>query len=157
MHSVSSSYFGAASLTVALLAASFLHFLACLGAWTSRRGLAWRAWSGLPSSFMMSRCSQLNQFSKIWPHMNSFNGCTTVRQYDSFTCLFSLLTSPVILCIIIFTTTEVGVIIINMMVTSKRSGICSPISLFRVSYRSFRKGWPPPPTSACYQCFDSYR
>ena len=51
MHNVSRSYFDAASLlTVALLAASFLYLLACLGAWTSRRGLAWRAWSGLPSS-----------------------------------------------------------------------------------------------------------
>ena len=52
MHNVSSSYFDAASLPD-----SFLHLLACLGAWTSRRGLAWRVWSGLPSSFMMSSCS----------------------------------------------------------------------------------------------------
>ena len=42
-----------------------------LGAWTSRRGLAWRAWSGLPSSFMHDVDEQLqlassgNQFSKI--------------------------------------------------------------------------------------------
>ena len=67
MHNVSSSYFDAASLlTVALLAASFLHLLACLGAWTSRRGLAWRAWSSLPSSLMhVQLVSSGNQFSKI--------------------------------------------------------------------------------------------
>ena len=69
MHNVSSSYFDAASLTVALLAASFLHLLACLGAWTSRRSLAWRAWSGLPSIKLHDEQLQLassgNKFSKI--------------------------------------------------------------------------------------------
>ena len=45
MQNVSSSYFDAASLTGALLAASFL------GAWTSRRGLA--GIEGVVSSFMM--------------------------------------------------------------------------------------------------------
>ena len=49
MQSVSSSYFDAASLAGALLAASFL------GAWTSRRGLA--GIEGVVSSFMMSSCS----------------------------------------------------------------------------------------------------
>ena len=70
MHNVTSSHFDAASLlTVALLAASFLHLLACLGAWTSRRGLAWRAWSGLPWYMVHGEQLQLassgNQFSKI--------------------------------------------------------------------------------------------
>ena len=49
MQNVSSSYFDAASLTGALLAASFL------GAWTSRRGLT--GIEGVVSSFMMSSCS----------------------------------------------------------------------------------------------------
>ena len=70
MHNITSSYFDAASLlTVALLAASFLRLLACLGAWTSRRGLAWRAWSGLPWYMVHGEQLQLassgNQFSKI--------------------------------------------------------------------------------------------
>ena len=80
MHNVSSSYFDAASLTVALmLTASFLYLLACLGAWTSRRGLAWRAWSGMevvvwPAFDLHAKQLQLassgNQFSKIWPQLN---------------------------------------------------------------------------------------
>ena len=61
MQNVSSSYFDAASLAGALLAASFL------GAWTSRRGLA--GIEGVVSSFMMHEQLQLassgNQFSKI--------------------------------------------------------------------------------------------
>ena len=60
MQNVSSSYFDAASLTGALLAASFL------GAWTSRCGLAGIE-GGVVSSFMMKLqlASSGNQFSKI--------------------------------------------------------------------------------------------
>ena len=73
MHNASSSYFDAAFLlTVALLAASFLHLLACLGAWTtSRRGLAWRAWSGMEGvvwpafELQLQLASSGDQFSKI--------------------------------------------------------------------------------------------
>ena len=56
MQNVSSSYFDAASLTGALLAASFLGGGGGGGgAWTSRRGMA--GIEGVVSSFMMSSCS----------------------------------------------------------------------------------------------------
>ena len=63
MHNVSSFYFGAASLTVALLAASFLYLLACLGAWTGMEGVVWPAF-GLHDE-QLQLASSGNQFSKI--------------------------------------------------------------------------------------------
>ena len=65
MENVSSSYFDAASLTGALLAASFLH---CLGAWTSRRGLAGMDHRGCGLELhdeQLQLASSGNWFSKI--------------------------------------------------------------------------------------------
>ena len=59
MHNVSSSYFDAASLlTVALFPPSS-------GLLGGMRGLAWRAWSDLPSNEQLHLASSGNQFSKI--------------------------------------------------------------------------------------------
>ena len=77
MYNVSSSYFGVASLTVALtVGCIFPPSFGLLGgmAWSGMEGVVWPAlvpWYMVHDE-QLQVASSGNQFSKIWPHLNLY-------------------------------------------------------------------------------------